>query len=1175
MKLKALRVHGFKSFADSTEIDFHAGITAVVGPNGCGKSNISDAIRWALGEQRPTAIRGARMEEGIFQGTVNRRPVNRASVSLVVTNENGSLPVPFEEVELGRTVYRDGGSDYSINRTACRLRDVLDLCRDTGLGANAYAIIENRMIDAILSDRAEERRGLFEEAAGIGKYKDRRKAALRRLERAELDLQRLDDVIGEVESKVRSLSRQKGKAQRYESLRNRRLAVEVAVVRHQLDSLRGRLDLVERELVGDRELGEGYLAELRAAETQFETLRLRQAEVDQARREAAEAVDGIRQELIRWERDLAVAEERAAYAGKRLTQIGQERGQTTGRMTEMEGELGALRSSEAALVEALGGLLEERGRRAETAGDARSALELVRKELGASETSLRDLTRRQAHLEGEATSSEAQAAELSRHLDRLQGEMEEASRALSDVESQGDLFHDEVARFLENVQERKKAQDEAQALHRGCREELDQSRKAEMAASDLHTTLQARIEALEGMDRSQEGIEPAVKAALELGDPDIFGTLGDCFTGDPDVIRVVEAFLGPLVQGLVVKGSAEVDRLQAWHNESWGGGGGLVLFPLDHTSPQDEKSSGTLLDRLRLQGPGSPWVRRLLAGVSLETGALPSDGHEGRGFLSLAGRAVDSQGIVRIGNPLGSSGVLERRERVKLLKKELAEAHGRAQEARTRREAADVASGEAETALDEAWRVLREAEDSHRSASALVQEQSEKRVRLDRHQEEVARQIEGTRSARARALERAKTAKEDRELLQGEVDRIRGEEELAREKVAEAQDAWEAARAKESEIDLQVARREGDRERLAERVSNVETSLKHAQTRLQAIQREETELTADLAAAKELREGGAAATETLFLQRDRAEVVLRQRTEAAERLSEALAEAERKVRATRTAERESVDRRHALELEQQELVGRIGRIQDRLEGEWGRSLELLLAEAEPLEGDPEELKEELREIVESLEKIGLVNMLAVEEHQEESARLEFLLGQRDDLKEARDDLRAAIRQINETAVQLFQDTFGKIRENFKLTFQRLFEGGEADLWLENEDDPLEAAIEIHASPRGKKTQRIDLLSGGERALTALSLLFGIYLVKPSPFCVLDEVDAPLDESNIYRFIRLLQEFKNQTQFIVITHNARTIEAADWIYGVTMEEPGVSRVVGVRLEDALQAAGSPA
>ena len=259
-------------------------------------------------------------------------------------------------------------------------------------------------------------------------------------------------------------------------------------------------------------------------------------------------------------------------------------------------------------------------------------------------------------------------------------------------------------------------------------------------------------------------------------------------------------------------------------------------------------------------------------------------------------------------------------------------------------------------------------------------------------------------------------------------------------------------------------------------------------------------------------------------------------------------------------------------MERQELGGRIERIRERLEGEWGRALETLLAEAEPVEGDPEVLQQELRELLIALDRLGPVNMLAVEEHEEESKRLDFLTEQRDDLVRARNDLRNAIREINKTATDLFQTTFNLIRENFRATFLRLFEGGEADLWLQDPEDPLESPVEIHASPRGKKTQRIDLLSGGERALTALALLFGIYLVKPSPFCVLDEVDAPLDENNIGRFIKLLQDFKSQTQFVVITHNPRTIEAADWIYGVTMEEPGVSTIVGVRLEEALQAAG---
>jgi chromosome segregation protein len=322
-----------------------------------------------------------------------------------------------------------------------------------------------------------------------------------------------------------------------------------------------------------------------------------------------------------------------------------------------------------------------------------------------------------------------------------------------------------------------------------------------------------------------------------------------------------------------------------------------------------------------------------------------------------------------------------------------------------------------------------------------------------------------------------------------------------------------------------------------------------------------------------VREEGEVAMERLFSERTAAEAEVRTKDEALQGVAEALAEAERRARDARTREREASDHRHALELERTELGGRIDRIRERLEGEWGRPLETLLDEAEPVEGAQEALREELREILVALERIGPVNMLAMEEHEEESGRLAFLSEQRDDLVMARNDLRNAIREINKTATELFEGTFQQIRDHFRATFIRLFEGGEADVWLQDPEDPLESPVEIHASPRGKKTQRIDLLSGGERALTALSLLFGIYLVKPSPFCVLDEVDAPLDENNIGRFIKLLQDFKAQTQFVVITHNPRTIEAADWIYGVTMEEPGVSTIVGVRLDEALQAAGA--
>jgi len=387
------------------------------------------------------------------------------------------------------------------------------------------------------------------------------------------------------------------------------------------------------------------------------------------------------------------------------------------------------------------------------------------------------------------------------------------------------------------------------------------------------------------------------------------------------------------------------------------------------------------------------------------------------------------------------------------------------------------------------------------------------------------------------------------------------------------QETWESVRTKEASLAVDVTRFEGDEARATERLESTKSALVLAEERVQELNQEQVGLREELADTQLLKSEGKGATERLFLERSEAEAQLRQRNEALEKIEEGLEASESRVRQARTAERTASDHRHVLELESQELSGRIERIRERLEGEWGRPLNSLLEEAESVDGDPEALQVELDDLLVSIERLGPVNMLAMEEHAEEKDRLVFLTGQREDLIGARNDLRSAIREINKTATELFVGTFEDIRKHFRETFLRLFEGGEADIWLQDTEDPLEAPIEIHVSPRGKRTQRIDLLSGGERALTALSLLFGIYLVKPSPFCVLDEVDAPLDENNIGRFIRLLQDFKAETQFVVITHNPRTIEAADWIYGVTMEEPGVSTLVGVKLQEALEAAGA--
>ncbi len=1161
MKLRSLKVHGFKSFADSTTIEFHDGITAIVGPNGCGKSNIGDAIRWVLGEQRPTAIRGAKMEEAIFQGTVSRRPVNRGAVSLTVSNTDGALPISFEEVEVGRQVFRDGGSEYSINRSACRLRDVVDLCRDTGLGANAYAIIEQRMIDAILSDRADERRGLFEEAAGIGKYKDRRKAATRRLERAEMDLQRLEDVIGEVQTKVRSLARQKGKAERYHEYRRRRLDVEVAVVRHQLDLLRERLRAVETELHGDVGSAEGMLAELRTAEAAYEALRLREVDAEKERAAAAGALDKIREQLVTWERDLAVADERAAYAERRLAQIERERSDARAQSSSLEHEERELAGSRDGLAAELTRLQAVASEQAEEVRGARIRLEEARDALEAVEAKTRELTRRGAQLEGDADASEAQAEELERRLARVGEELETASAELTQLATQGDLFAsrvDELSGAVRFARERFEAV--GSALLR-AREDFEAARLADREASDREAVLAGRISALEGLERERAGLEPVVRAALDRADSGVLGTLSDFIDAAEGPSAAAQAYLGSLSDALVVRDRATVDRTLGWFRREWRGGGGLVLLPLDRVPAGAQTATGGLLARIRPKGEGAPWVRALLDRVQLDDGGVG------------APPVTESGGVVRVGHPSRASGVLERREELRRQREE----HQRAAEekavAARRLAAAEQALRGAEASLEEARQSLRDAEDEHRGLSGQLAAQTDRHGHIDRMRDELSRQIEGARAARTRALERAKEAREDRALLLQQEGSLESERQEARVRLGEAQEAWERSRGEEARLAVEVARLEGDVGRLTDRLEAIGANRARAQERVAALDAEEKTLREDLALARRTRDEGAQATERLFGERSTGEGVLRERDAALQLVAEQLTAAERRVRDVRTQERAASDRRHALELERTELAGRIERIRERLEGEWGRSLESLLDEASPVEGEPEGLQAELEELVQAINALGPVNMLAVEEHAEEQARLDFLTSQREDLVEARNDLRSAIREINKTATDLFTGTFEQIRENFRQTFLRLFEGGEANIWLQNTEDPLESPIEIHASPRGKRTQRIDLLSGGERALTALSLLFGIYLVKPSPFCVLDEVDAPLDENNIGRFIKLLQDFKADTQFVVITHNPRTIEAADWIYGVTMEEPGVSTIVGVKLSEALEAAGA--
>jgi len=1173
MKLRSLRLHGFKSFADRTQIEFREGVTAIVGSNGCGKSNTADAVRWVLGEQRASALRGGKMEEVIFQGSIKRRPLNYAEVSLSFSNEDGSIAIPQTEVEIARKVFREGGSEYALNRVGCRLRDIHDLLRDTGLGSNASTIIEIGMIDSILSERAEERRAMFEEAAGIGKYKDRRKAAQRRLEAAEVDLARLNDLVTEVESKVRSLARQKRRAQRHAELQSRRLDLEVALTRADLEALTAALDTgaARREAL-ERSERDAH-TERTTAEAVLEERRIEAAELTRRRQAASARLDDVRQRLATREREILLADERRSNAELRIQQLVRERGELAERAASYDAGAARLRGEREAASGRLEGVRERLETRVEENDGLRATLNAHRQASEAAAARSREVAREIAAAEGERAAAERRGTDAAERLARLGDQELQLGNEITVLGEQTELWSGQGLTLRERL-------DAAADAAEGAREEARVFRGREgplrdqlRGAEDRVQRLASQVAAREAMERSYEGFSPAVTAIMAGRErfPGVRGPLADfvkATTADPATAQAVESFLGTLLQALVVEDLAAARLVRRWFRQEWGGGGTLLLLPLDAPGVRAAvRGAGSRLG-VAGSGEGQGWVETFLDGLMVVPGEDALDGYGDGSRVDALGDTVDARGVIRLGQPAAGEGILARREMLGRLRNELEDAEVARDRLVLERDSLAEQVAHAEERAREADDVRRRIEAELRQLDADTAAHGHRRGRLEREREQVSASIASAR----REAEQAVGRMTELDARMVELHALSADAQAAASRegagLAELDARWEAARDEESELRVAAARAEGELREVERALADAVNGANAARARSTRLQAEADELLRSLEGLSGIRDRAGEDVEALFAERDghAAEV-----SNLDTRLGELEAEvngADERARVSRRRESEAAESRHRIEVERAELEGQLLRTRERLEVEWGRPWEVLAEAANAVvEGDAEAWRGELREIGQQIDTLGPINMLAVQEHEEEDRRLTFLTEQRDDLTRARDDLAAAIRAINKTAREVFMGTFDTVRENFHRTFQSLFLGGECDVWLADPDDPLESPIEIHASPRGKKTQRIHLLSGGERTLTALSLLFAIYLVKPSPFCLFDEVDAPLDESNVGRFIQLLNDFKGHTQFIVITHNPRTMEAADWIYGVTMEEPGVSTIVGVELEGA--------
>ncbi len=1153
MRLTKLTLHGFKSFADHTEVLFEPGATMIVGPNGCGKSNVSDAVRWVLGEQRARMMRGAKMEEVIFQGSSARRAVNVAEVSLHFDNESGVLPVAFKEVVITRRLSRSGESDYFLNKVPCRLRDIHDLVRGTGLGADSGVVIESKMIDALLSDRPDDRRELFEEAAGVGLYRDRRRSTERRLEETTVDLSRLDDLIEEVQTQVRSLSRQRKKAERSVELTTRRFLVDVTLAARELESWADELTQLQARLEALREAVPAASEQAEEAARDREAAQRARAAAEAMRAELARMAQAQREQANQVERELRVAEERQRNAMSRREradaelQDGEALGQRViAEREDAETERVRLQAELASAVE----LLTERAGAEE---ESRRSVSMARQQVEGAEKTLRDARDQVRRLELDREGTERELGEVLTRTATLESEMATLADALASVERDSasaeeavELARVEVSRAQGAMEAARAAAQQARATETGARSRLgDTDRK--------RTSLQGRIHGLEALDRDRVGLAPGAASVLrqraQFGDGAVLGPLSDFLSADSDAAILVERYLGATVHAVVVRDRAAASAVAAWHATAKPGP--VLLLPLDAVS-EVTSSDDALASRVKATQPADRWVRSLLGQVTQLDG--------GSAF-------IDGRGAIYLPGAESAQGPIQRRAELTMLRDELeqldaerARVEAEAQQAATALQAAEQSVTIASDLLTQAMGEVRRAEEM----KAEVERRSARALRERNDAQGLAEKLGDRRAAlQARAAEDDAKAEELRAGLAGYEAVITS----TRQRLSGADEMLEEAREGRTIAQVAQAQAQARVQVAQDRASRLVQEQATATARLETLRNELMQLSnADSALAEQIA--------TLTVQ-------LEERQLALSELDTRLIEAEESLRAADHALRTGDDaleqvrqqavrlaeELHQTELRHTQLEGRRQNIRERLETEWRKPIAELLEGFEPLDLEADALRSENELLRQQLDQLGPVNPLAVEEHEEEVKRLDFLAAQRNDLAEAKLSLLQAIKEIDATARELFLATFAKVRENFRSIFQTLFGGGECDLRLENPDHPLDCDIEIHASPRGKKTQRIHLLSSGERALVALSLLFGIFLTRPSPFCLLDEVDAPLDDQNVGRYVRMLNEFKERTQFIVITHNPRTTtEAADAVYGVTMQEPGVSSLVSVRLRN---------
>ena len=1180
MRLKSFATYGFKSFADKTEISFDRGITAIVGPNGSGKSNVSDAIRWVLGEQSAKYLRGSKMEDVIFSGSGKRRPLGVAEVTLSLDNQDQSLPLDYAEVNLTRRIFRSGESEYAINRKNCRLKDIVDLMADTGLGKGSMAIIGQNKIDEILNSRAEDRRMIFEEAAGIAKYRLRKKDAVRRLEDTANNLTRINDIKIEVDKQVEPLSLAAAKTARYNQL-------EQDLRQCTLTSLMQRLEGMEegrsRLLAKKAQLESAYsqeVAQLSQREAQASGIQLQLDQLGEgysrlqddirAQETALEKLRGQQAVLVERQQQHKKAQERLTKQNLQLEEQAQAQ---EGKLQQLVAEFDALDKQRLAAELRTKGLTRERDAQAEL-------LAQVQEENSTRQASFFTDLQKLLELRNELQSLEKLQEERAHQREALKQEITQVEEQQQELAATSQQVQEEKARMDHEGQQLLQELDKLQQQESGYQARLKDLRQEQLAGQAQLTAAATKEEALRRLQQSYEGFDHGTRSILtskEKWRQGIVGVVAELLTMEPNYVTAMEVALGGGAQSLIAQDGATAKAAIGYLKKHKLGR--ATFLPLDIIRPRQPKpAEQTLAQQAGVCGWAVDLVDyepRLANAISFLLGHIlivedmdvalqvAKEAHYKFNIVTLEGELLKAGGSLTGGSRRQREGYLSRQKEID---QALAQSELWHQKLLELQEAVEAVEAE-QTKVQQKLEQLQEQLQQKRllANSLLLREEH-----LQKEEQGLARQLEELLEQRTRLATAYLAQREMVKTLRQQVVEREGQDSQAKEALNQLKQKVAQEGTRLAVLENQLHDAQVEQETSAAKTSYLSANIRsldeenlRLRQEITANQEEQEHLAQESSRCQEAQQENQAELERQLAELQKIVGGRQRYLEEKTSLQEELQLAEVAVQEARRSSSASEARVRSVDLELSRQNSDYDHAVEQLEQVYQLTEEEARQE-ELLPLNPTELQQRENQLQQEIASLGPVNPAALEEYQAVKERSEFLNQQYNDLCQAKENLETVISQINTGMTKKFKEAFQQINLYFAQCYQKLFGGGTALLKLADPEDILHSGINIEVQPPGKKLQSLYLMSGGERALTVIALLFALLSYQPAPFCILDEIDAALDDANIVRFSNFLRDYARNTQFIIITHRKGTMECADTMYGITMEESGVSKLLSVKI-----------